>query len=72
MFTMTDDLQEFKELIDLSLNPVEVYDTAMFGENYKYTIPLFCAENGYKLMYQPSRCLYVIYRMTGDNAWEQV
>ena len=69
-FEMTKELQELKDSIDGSIDPVEVYDNSIFGPHYKYTIPLFCAENGYKCLYQPSRVLYVIYRMAGENRWE--
>ena len=72
MFEITEEMVKFKKLIDESLNPVEVYDNGIFGTNYKYTIPLFCAENGYKCMYQPSRVLYIIFRGNGDNNWKEI
>jgi len=72
MFEMTKELMEFKAIIDSSLDPIEVYDTSIFGNNYRYTIPLFCAENGYKCMYQPSRILYVIFRKSGENSWQEI
>ena len=72
MFTMTKAIREFKELIDSRADPTEVYDTSIFGVNYKYAIPLFCAENNYECMYQPSRLLYIIFRTDGDNCWKKI
>ena len=72
MFKMTEALIELKEDIDTSIEPVSVYDNGIFGKNFKYTIPLFCAENNYICLYQPSRVTYLIFRKDGENNWKAV
>jgi hypothetical protein len=72
MLEMTSELKEFKDVIDGSAHPITLYDTDAFGKNYKHTIPLFCAENNYKCMYQPSKMIYIIFNGSGDSRWEEV
>lgn len=46
------------------MNPVSVllsFQAAeLFGDMYKYDLPKWCAENGYRCFYKPETLVYII------------
>ena len=42
----------------------------VFGENYRYAVPLWCSENGFICMFSPQRLTYVIAAKEGEATWE--
>lgn len=61
-------IEEFKQEIIAAIGGLEVVDTDMFGPHYQYTIPLFCGENNFICLHNPSYTLYMIF----NSNWSKV